>query len=204
MYHSLILPTKSWQIGGGMIDTSDFKNGLTIKADGAPCKVMWFQHHKPGKGGAVMRVKLKNLETGAITEKTFKSGTKFEEVSLTKEKKQFLYSSGNDFVFMDMKNYEQMTMPKEKLGDITKYLKPETEVEALYIDDKFLNMDLPLTVELKVTSTVPGYKGDSISNLVKPATLETGVEVQLPLFIKEGDIVKIDTVTGEYVERVSK
>jgi len=187
-----------------MIDTSDFKNGLTIKVDGAPCIVVWFQHHKPGKGGAVMRTKLRNLETGAITETTFKSGTKFEEVTLKRIKKQFLYSSGDDYTFMDMENYEQITILKEKLGDVVKFLKPDAEVEALYIDDKFLTMDLPLNVELKVVSTAPGFRGDSVSNLVKPATLETGIEVQVPLFIKEGDVVKIDTRTGEYVERVTK
>ncbi|MFH1540396.1 MAG: elongation factor P [Elusimicrobiota bacterium] len=187
-----------------MIDTSDFKNGLTIQVDDAPCIVAWFQHHKPGKGGAIMRVKLKNLETGAITERTFKSGTKFKEVSLIREKKQFLYSSGDNYTFMDMKNYEQITMQKEKLGDVIKFLKPDAEVEAIYIDDKFLTMDLPLNVELKVTSAAPGFRGDSVSNLVKPVVLETGIEIQAPLFIKEGDIIKIDTRTGEYVERVSK
>src|SRR3989339_41933 len=180
-----------------MISTSDFKNGLTIRVDGAPCQVIWFQHHKPGKGGAVMRVKLRNLENGAITETTFKSGVKFDEVSLSSKKKQFLFTNGNDYTFMDMESYEQITMPKDKLGGIDKYLKPETEVEALYIDDKFLAFDLPANIEMKVVSTVPGYKGDTVSNLVKPATLESGVEVQVPLFIKEGDIVKIDTRTGE-------
>jgi elongation factor P len=187
-----------------MVDTSDFKNGLTIKVDGAPCIVVWFQHHKPGKGGAIMRAKLKNLETGAITETTFKSGTKFEEVSLTRKKKQFLYSSGNDYTFMDMENYEQIAMSKEKLGDLVKFLKPDAEVEELYIDDKLVTMDLPLNVELKVVSTAPGYRGDTVTGGSKPATLETGIDVNVPLFIKEGDIVKIDTRTGEYVERVSK
>lgn len=187
-----------------MIDTSDFKNGLTIKVDGAPCIVVWFQHHKPGKGGAIMRAKLKNLETGAITETTFKSGTKFEQISLKRIKKQFLYSSGDDYTFMDMENYEQITMPREKLGDIVKFLKPDAGVEAIYIDDKFITMDLPLNVELKVVSTAPGYRGDTVTGGSKPATLETGIEVQVPLFIKEGDSVKIDTRTGEYVERVTK
>jgi elongation factor P len=187
-----------------MIDTSDFRNGTTIKVDGAPCQVIWFQHHKPGKGGAVMRVKMRNLETGAITETTFKSGVKFDEVSTTREKKQFLYSAGNDYFFMDMNNFEQITVSKEKLGDAVKFLKPDIEVEALYIDGKFLTIDLPAGVGLKVVSTVPGIRGDSVSNLVKPATLETGIEIQVPLFIKEGDVVKVDTRTGEYIERVSK
>ncbi|MDD5687935.1 MAG: elongation factor P [Elusimicrobia bacterium] len=187
-----------------MVSTSDFKNGLNIVVDGAPCQVIWFQHHKPGKGGAVMRTKLRNLETGSITETTFKSGEKFEEVSVTKRKKQFLYSAGNDYIFMDMENYEQITMQKDKLGDVVKYLKPDAEVEALYIDERFLTMDLPSNVELKVVSTVPGIRGDSVSNLVKPATLETGIEIQVPLFIKEGDLIKIDTRTGEYLLRVAK
>jgi len=187
-----------------MISTSDFRNGVNLKVDGAPCQVIWFQHHKPGKGGAVMRVKLRNLENGTITETTFKSGVKFDEVSVTREKKQFLYAAANDYFFMDMSSYEQLTVQKDKLGDSVKFLKPDQEVEALYIDGKFLTIDLPSNVELKVMSTVPGIRGDSVSNLVKPATLETGVEVQVPLFIKEGDVVKISTTTGEYVERVSK
>lgn len=187
-----------------MISTSDFRNGLNLKVDGAPCQVIWFQHHKPGKGGAVMRVKLKNLENGSITETTFKSGVKFEEVSVTREKKQFLYSAGNDYFFMDMKTYEQITVQKDKLGEAIKFLKPDLEAEALYIDGRFLTIDLPSNVDLKVTSTVPGIRGDSVSNLVKPATLETGIEVNVPLFIKEGDTVKIATSSGEYVERVSK
>jgi len=187
-----------------MIATSDFRNGLNLKVDGAPCQVIWFQHHKPGKGGAVMRVKLKNLETGSITEMTFKSGAKFEEVSVTREKKQFLYAAGNDYFFMDMSSYEQITVQKEKLGEAVKFLKQDLAVEALYIDSKFLTIDLPSNVELKVMSTVPGIRGDSVSNMVKPATLETGVEINVPLFIKEGDVVKVATSTGEYVERVSK
>ena len=187
-----------------MISTSDFRNGLNLKVDGAPCQVIWFQHHKPGKGGAVMRVKLKNLENGSITETTFKSGVKFEEVSVTREKKQFLYSAGTDYFFMDMKTYEQITVQKDKLGEAIKFLKPDLEAEALYIDGRFLTIDLPSNVDLKVTSTVPGIRGDSVSNLVKPATLETGIEVNVPLFIKEGDVVKIATSSGEYVERVSK
>ncbi|OQA91064.1 MAG: Elongation factor P [Elusimicrobia bacterium ADurb.Bin231] len=187
-----------------MISTSDFRNGVNLKVDGQPCQIVWFQHHKPGKGGAIMRVKLKNLETGSITERTFKSGEKFESVSVTREKKQFLYNSGDDYFFMDMATYEQISMSKSKLGEAVRFLKPEIEVDALYIDGKFLTIDLPSNVALSVTSTVPGIRGDSVSNLVKPAVLETGIEVQVPLFIKEGDLIRVDTSSGEYIERISK
>ncbi|MBN1383660.1 MAG: elongation factor P [Elusimicrobia bacterium] len=187
-----------------MITTSDFKNGKNIKVNGSPCQIVWFQHHKPGKGGAVMRVKLRNYETGAITERTFKSGEKFEEVSVVRKKKQFLYSVSNDYVFMDMETYEQINVTKDRIGDAIKFLKPDSEAEALYVDDRLLAVELPQNITLKVTSTIPGVRGDTVSNLVKPATLETGAEVQVPLFIKEGDTVKINSHTGEYVERVSK
>jgi len=184
-----------------MITTADFKNGVMFEHEGAMYEVVWFQHHKPGKGGAVMRVKIKNIRTGSIIERTFKSGTKFREVSLTRKKKQFMYADGQNYHFMDMTTYEQLEFPKEKLGAAAKFLTENMEVEALYLEDEFLSLQLPANVALKVTGTVPGIKGDSVSNIMKPATLETGVEVQVPLFIKEGDTIKVDTRTGEYLER---
>jgi elongation factor P len=187
-----------------MIDTADFRNGLTLLVDGEPYQIIWFQNHKPGKGGAVMRTKMRHLRKGSIIERTFKSGERFESVSLEKHKKQYLYAAGDEFVFMDMQTYEQVNFPKEKLGDSAKFLTENMEVDAIYLDNEFIGIDIPLNVVLTVTSTVPGIKGDSVSNIMKPATLDTGVEVQVPLFVKEGDKVKIDTRTGEYVERVSQ
>ncbi len=185
-----------------MIDTSDFRNGLNIEVEGQPYTIIWFQHHKPGKGGAVMRVKLRNLKNGATIERTFKSGERFREVELKRVKKQFLYKDGDNYYFMDLESYDNVALPKEKLGLAVNFLKPDTEVEGLYLDGEFIGIELPIIVEFKVTATVPGVKGDTVSNVMKPATIETGAEVSVPLFIKEGDIIRIDTRTGEYVERV--
>ncbi len=184
------------------VDTSEFRTGLCIKVDDEIYTIVWFQHHKPGKGGAVMRTKLKNLKTGSIIERTFKSGEKFEQVDLIRKKKQYMYQAGDNLVFMDMETFEEIHVPKQQIGDAIKFLKEGVEVEGLYLNDNFLGIELPYTVELKVVGTVPGIRGDSVSNVMKPATLETGVEILVPLFINEGDIVKVDTRTGEYIERV--
>jgi len=184
-----------------MIDTSDFRNGLNIEVDGEPYTVVWFQHHKPGKGGAVMRVKLRHLKNGSTIERTFKSGERFREVELKRVKKQFLYKDGESYYFMDLETYDNVALPKEKLGITVNFLKPDTEVEGLYLDGEFIGIELPYILEFKVTATVPGVKGDTVSNVMKPATIETGAEVSVPLFIKEGDTIRIDTRTGEYVER---
>lgn len=185
-----------------MLEVSDFKNGTLFENDGAIYQIVWFQHHKPGKGGAVMRTKIRNVRTGATIEQTFKSGEKFREVSMTRKKKQYLYSDASGYTFMDMQSYDQVSVPREKIGDYANYLKENMEVEALYLEDELLTFDMPANVELKVASTVPGIKGDSVSNMTKPATLETGVELSVPLFIKEGDTIKVDTRTGEYISRV--
>lgn len=187
-----------------MISTADFKNGVNILVEGEPYQVIWFQNHKPGKGGAVMRTKMRHLRRGSIVERTFKSGERFESVSLEKHKKQYLYAAGDDRVFMDMATYEQMNVPVKDLGDSAKFLTENLEVEAEYLDGEFIGIELPISVELTVTQTVPGIKGDSVSNMVKPATVESGAELSVPLFIKEGDRIKVDTRTGEYVERVSQ
>jgi elongation factor P len=184
-----------------MISTSDFKNGVIFEHEGAIHQVVWFQHHKPGKGGAMMRCKLKNLRNGAIIERTFKSGEKFQDMNLDRKPKQFLYAEGDELHFMDMETFEQMSVPKTLLGKTAQFLRENMEVNALYLGAEVLTIELPASVALKVTSTVPGIKGDSVSNMVKPAQLETGVELSVPLFIKEGDVIKVDTRTGEYVER---
>ncbi|MFN3550956.1 MAG: elongation factor P [Endomicrobiia bacterium] len=184
------------------IDTSDFKVGLCINVDGEIYSIIWYQHHKPGKGGAVMRTKLKNVRTGSIIERTFKSGEKFELVDLVRKKKQYMYQAADNLVFMDMETFEEIHVPKQQVGEAVKFLKEGVEVEGLYLNEEFLGIELPISVELKVVHTVPGIRGDSVSNVMKPATLETKAEVSVPLFIEIGDIVKIDTRTGEYIERV--
>jgi elongation factor P len=184
-----------------MITTADVKNGQNMMVDGEPYTVIWFQHHKPGKGGAMLRTKMRHLRSGAIIERTFKSGEKFEEVNVERRKKQFLYSDNEGFHFMDVKTYDQIQLPKSNIGDSAFYLKENVEVDAIYLDDEFLTIELPINVELKVVHTVPGIKGDTVSSTMKPATVETGAEIAVPLFIKEGDVIKIDTRTGEYVER---
>jgi elongation factor P len=185
-----------------MISTSDFKNGLNILVDGAPYQITWFQNHKPGKGGAIMRVKLRHLKKGSTIERTFKSGEKFEALSVTRQKKQFLYKEGINFNFMDMNTYEQISVFPELLGDKANYLKENLEVEAIYLENELIGIDLPIIIEMTIAEAEPGIKGDSVSNLTKMVKIETGVDIRVPLFIKEGDKIKVDTRTGEYVERV--
>ncbi len=185
-----------------MIGISDFSNGTIFENEGIVYQVVWFQHHKPGKGGAVMRTKIRNVRNGAIIEQTFKSGEKFKEVEMSRRKKQYLYNDGEKYTFMDIVTFDQFEITKEKLGNAAQYLKENMEVDALYLVEEFLTLDMPASVELKVTETVPGIKGDSVSNMTKPATVETGVELLVPLFIKEGDTIKVDTRTGDYVSRV--
>jgi elongation factor P len=185
-----------------MISTSDFRNGLNILVDGEPYQISWFQNHKPGKGGAVMRVKLRHLKKGGTIERTFKSGEKFEALSVSRQKKQFLYKEGENFNFMDMNTYEQISVEPAVLGEMSNYLKENLEVEAVYLENELIGIDLPLIIEMRIAEAEPGIKGDSVSNMTKMAKLETGADIRVPLFIKEGDRIKVDTRTGEYVERV--
>jgi len=185
-----------------MIDTSQMSNGTVFEHDGAVYQVVWFQHHKPGKGGAMLRVKLRNVRTGSTIERTFKSGERFEEKNLARRPMQYLYAEGDQLTLMDPKTYDQISIQRQAIGDSAKFLTENMDVQALYLEEEFLGVDLPASVELKVLSTVPGIKGDSVSNMVKPATLENNVEVMVPLFIKEGEAIRVDTRTGEYVGRV--
>lgn len=185
-----------------MISTSDFRNGLNILVDGEPYQITWFQNHKPGKGGAVMRVKLRHLKKGGSIERTFKSGEKFEALSVTRQKKQFLYKEGENFNFMDMNTYEQISVEPVFLGEMVNYLTENLEVEAIYLESELIGIDLPIIMEMTIAEAEPGIKGDSVSNMTKMAKLETGADIRVPLFIKEGDRIKVDTRTGEYVERV--
>ncbi|MDR0676753.1 MAG: elongation factor P [Elusimicrobiota bacterium] len=185
-----------------MISTSDISNGVNFKIDDQIFSVIWFQHHKPGKGGAMVRLKLKNLRTGAIIETTVKSGEKFEEVILNKKKMQFLYKEGLDFVFMDNETFDQIRINPDHIGESAKFLQDNMEVDILFYQDEILGIQLPSTVILEVIYTEQGLKGDTQTGAVKPATLETGAEINVPLFINVGDKLKIDTRTGEYVQRV--
>ncbi|MBI4248785.1 MAG: elongation factor P [Elusimicrobia bacterium RIFCSPLOWO2_12_FULL_59_9] len=184
-----------------MIRAGEFHNGAIFDDAGNILEIIWFQHHKPGKGGAMVRTKIKNLLTGAITERSFSPSDKFRTVEVLKRKKTFLYAEGESLQFMDMESYEQMAIDKKKLGLACEFLCENMEVQGIYIDGNLITVELPKKVTLAVASTVPGVKGDSVSNMTKPATLETGVEIKVPLFIEEGEKVVVSTETGEYIER---
>ncbi len=185
-----------------MATTSDFRNGLTILLDGEIWTIVEFLHVNPGKGTAFVRTKLKNLKTGRVIDRTFRSGEKVEDVRIERKTMQYLYQSEGQYVFMDTETYEQVPISEEMLGDKRLFLKEGQEVEVLFHGDTPVGVELPFFVELAVAKTEPGVRGDTASGGSKPATLETGAVIQVPLFINEGDILKVDTRTGEYIERV--
>ncbi|MCD6116556.1 elongation factor P [bacterium] len=185
-----------------MATTSEFRNGLVIELDGGLYTTVYFQHVKPGKGGAFVRTKLKNVKTGRVIDRTFRSGEKIDIVRLERKKTQFLYNDGSQFVFMDTHSFEQILVNPETVGDASNFLIETMEVELLMHGTEALGIDLPIFVELKIVKTDPGVRGDTASGGSKPATLESGAVIQIPLFIEEGEIVKVDTRTGDYVERV--
>ena len=185
-----------------VISTNQFKNGTHIEVDGKVFKVVDFQHVKPGKGGAFVRTKLKRVEDGAVIDKTFRAGEKFRPIRTETRRMQFLYSDGSAAHFMDTSNYEQIEIPEDSISDTLRWVPPSKEVELLYVDEKPADIQLPASVELAVTETEPGVRGDTASGGGdKPATLETGVTVKVPLFVNEGDRIKVDTRSGEYMSR---
>jgi len=184
------------------VDTSQFRNGLKIELDGEPFVMVYFQHVKPGKGGAFVRTKVKNLRTGRTFEKTFRSGEKVDEAEVEDRKMQYLYQDGDQFVFMDQETYDQLPFDAEQLGDARKYLKENLEVDVVFWRGKPINVELPAFIEAVVSQCDPGVKGDTASGATKPATIETGAVLQVPLFIKEGERIRVDTRSNEYVERV--
>ena len=186
-----------------MITTNDFKNKMTINYEDKLYEILYFQHVKPGKGGAFVRTKLKNLESGSIIEKTFRAGEKIEQAILETKKMQYLYRD-NYYNFMDLKTYEQIPMDKSRVKNKEGFLLENMEVSITFYKGKPIDIELPLSIKAKVIKTVPGIKGDTVSNTLKPAEMETGAKIQVPLFINEGDIIKIDTRNGEYITRVSK
>jgi elongation factor P len=185
-----------------VISTNQFKNGTHIEIDGQVWKIVEFQHVKPGKGGAFVRSKLKRVADGNVVDKTFRAGEKFRPVRTENRKMQYLYDSGDMVVFMDNNDYEQVEITKASAGDEMRWVVPNDTVEVLYVDEKPAGVQVASAIDLAVTQTDPGVKGDTASGGgTKPATLETGVVIQVPLFVEEGDKVRVDTRSGEYVSR---
>jgi elongation factor P len=184
------------------ISTNQFKPGAHIEIDGKIWKILDFQHVKPGKGGAFVRTKLRRIEDGSVIDKTFRAGEKFRPVRTESKKMQYLYDSGEAAVFMDSQDYDQIEIAKDSLGDSMQWVLANDEVDVLFVDEQPSDVQVPSAIEMKVTQTDPGLKGDTASGGGnKPATLESGVVVQVPLFIEEGDSVRVDTRSGEYISR---
>ena len=183
------------------VSTADFRKGLKIELEGEPYIITDFLHVKPGKGGAFIRTKLKSLVTGNVIDRTFRSGEKVQTPSLEEKTMQYLYHEGDAYHFMDSGTYEQFTLSGELLGSDSNFLQENVEVEILFHNGQPIGVELPLFVELRIVQTEPGVKGDTASGGTKPATLETGAVIQVPLFLNEGDVIKVDTRTGEYIER---
>lgn len=184
------------------ISTANFKTGLTIEYEDAVYQIIEFQHVKPGKGGAFVRSRLKNLITGATLEKTWRAGEKMEAAVVERRNVDYLYRDGEDLVLMDMETYEQLTLPVAQVGDSVKFLKDNTPVQLITWNERLLDLELPQTLEYKITQTDPGLRGDTAQGGSKPATLESGAVVTVPLFVNENDIIRVDTRTGQYIERV--
>ncbi|MBI5602209.1 MAG: elongation factor P [Deltaproteobacteria bacterium] len=185
-----------------MYSTAEFKKGLKIELDGKPFLIVDFQHVKPGKGGAFVRTKLKNMINGRVVDQTFRSGEKVGRPDMEEKEMQYLYREGDNFVFMDNATYEQVYLSREQIGEQVQFLQENINIKLLYYNKEPLGLDLPNFVELTVTQTDPGFKGDTATGGNKPATVETGAVIQVPLFIAEGDRIRVDTRTGSYMERV--
>jgi elongation factor P len=185
-----------------VISTNQFKNGTHIEVDGTIYRILEFQHVKPGKGGAFVRTKLRRIEDGSVIDKTFRAGEKFRPVRTESKKMQFLYESGDAVVFMDSRTYDQIELDASVAAEAMKWVRPNDEVDVLFVDENPTDVQVPSAIDMAVTRTEPGLKGDTASGGgTKPATLETGVEVQVPLFIEEGEVIRVDTRSGEYVSR---
>ena len=184
-----------------MISVNDFKTGATIELDGQAYQVVEFQHVKPGKGAAFVRAKLKNVKSGGVVEKTFRGGEKVPKAHLDRREMQYLYNDGEGYVFMDTQNYEQMTVDAATMGDNTKWLLENMNINVLFFQENIIGIEIPNFVEMVVVDTEPGVKGDTATGATKNAVLETGAVVQVPLFVNTGDRLRIDTRTGEYMER---
>ncbi len=185
-----------------MISTGDLKKGISVVFDGQPVTILEWQHIKMGRGGAIVRIKFKNLVTGAIYERTYDAGERFERAYLERRQVQYSYNDGENYYFLDEQTYEMIQMTAEQLGDTKLYLLDGMKLEVVYYNDQPISIDPPITVDLNVTYTEPGFKGDTATGGTKPATVETGLVVQVPLFVKTGDKIRVKTESGTYVERV--
>ena len=185
-----------------MISAGDFRNGVTFEMDGNVMQIIEFQHVKPGKGAAFVRTKVRNVITGSVTERTFNPSDKFPPAFVERKDMQYLYNDGGLYYFMDNETYENVPIGPDKLDDNFKFVKENTNVKVLSYKGNVFGVEPPFFVELAITSTDPGFKGDTATNASKPATLETGAEVRVPLFVEEGEVIRVDTRTGEYMERV--
>jgi elongation factor P len=183
------------------VSTNQFKNGMHIELEGGVWRIVEFQHVKPGKGGAFVRTKVKNLETGAVVDRTFRAGEKFARVHTEVKNVQYLYDAGDEVVFMDEDTFEQFGLPRASVADALDFLQPSSSVQMLTVDGRPSGVQLPASVELAVAETEPGVKGDTVSNVTKPATLETGAVVQVPLFVNAGERIKVDTRERRYISR---
>ncbi len=184
-----------------IVSTNQFKNGMHIELDGGVWRIVEFQHVKPGKGGAFVRTKVKSVDSGAVVDRTFRAGEKFPRVHTEVKNVQYLYDSGDEVVFMDEANYEQFALSRDSVADALDFVMPSSSVQMLAVDGKPSGVQLPASVELAVTDTEPGVKGDTVSNVTKPATLETGAVVQVPLFVNPGDRIKVDPRERRYISR---
>ena len=184
------------------ITTNDLKNGITLELDNGLFTVVDFQHVKPGKGGAFVRTTLRNARTGAVIDRTFRAAERVEQAILEKKDMQYLYPDGDDYVFMDTVTYDQLNVPPSALGDAAQYLVPQANANLAMYQGEIVSVDIPASVELMVAETEPGIQGDRVSGARKPATLETGKVIQVPLFVNTGDRVRVDTRTGDYITRV--
>ncbi|MCR5100628.1 MAG: elongation factor P [Butyrivibrio sp.] len=184
-----------------MISASDFRNGITIEIEGNVCQIIEFQHVKPGKGAAFVRTKLKDIINGGVTEKTFRPTEKFPQARIDRKDMQYLYSDGDLYNFMDTETYEQIALNQDVIGDALKFVKENEMVKINSYNGNVFAVEPPMFVELEITDTEPGFKGDTATGATKPATVETGAQVAVPLFIEQGEKIKIDTRTGEYLSR---
>lgn len=201
-----VFQARAWRIGReqpmATISTADFKNGMCIVYNGKKCKIVEFQHVKPGKGSAFVRMKMRDIRNGRVLSDTVNAGFKFETVRLEQSTMQYLYNDGVDFYFMDPQSYEQISLPADQVGENAQWLKENDEVTLEYADGELLGVEPQMFVELTVADTEPGFKGDTVQGSTKPATLETGAEVKVPMYVNVGDILQIDTRDGRFVKRM--
>jgi elongation factor P len=183
------------------VSTNQFRNGMHIQLEGAVWRILEFQHVKPGKGGAFVRSRLRNLDSGAVVDKTFRAGEKFQRVHTEVKEVQYLYDAGDEVVFMDTETYDQFSLSRDSVSQALPYLEPSSSVQMLWVDGRPAGVQLPGSVELAVAETEPGVRGDTVSNVTKPATLATGAVVQVPLFVNAGDRIKVDPREGRYISR---